>query len=172
MEQGYHRNTPVLVSRHTDTHGNAIDVIDFCPRFQRHGRSYRPVAFARVVRPVAGSPRIRVRLRPTCGWGRTCNQFIGGSNHLRYVMEGLTLRLTTTAPVGLIEQERAFRVERPLHFFLGPDESFSADVAATVDQMLDQTMRRMAAVGARPRHSAGMAGCGDPLRHHPEAVPA
>ncbi|MBU3079439.1 glycoside hydrolase family 15 protein [Sphingomonas quercus] len=140
IEQHYIRNTPVLVSRHSDAAGNAIEVIDFCPRFQRLGRSYRPVAFARIVRPVAGSPRIRVRLRPTCNWGRPCGQFVGGSNHIRYVTGDVTLRLTTTAAVGLIEAERVFRVERPLHFFLGPDEGFSGDVAATLDQMLAQTI--------------------------------
>ena len=35
--------------------------IDFCPRFERPGRMYRPVAFIRIVRPVAGAPRIRMR---------------------------------------------------------------------------------------------------------------
>lgn len=136
VEQRYLRNAPILVSRHTDAAGNAIEVTDFCPRFQRLGRVYRPVAFARIVKPVAGSPRIRVKLRPSCGWGKPCATRIGGSNHLRYMVEPMTLRLTTTAPVGMVEEERVFRVEKPLHFFLGPDESFSGDVAETVDDML------------------------------------
>ncbi|RDE04887.1 glycoside hydrolase family 15 protein [Sphingomonas aracearum] len=138
-EQHYLRNTPILVTRHTDAHGNAIEVIDFCPRFFRLGRMYRPVAFVRIVRPVAGSPRIRVKLRPTCGWGSGCDVRAGGSNHLRFPSTLMTLRLTTTAPVGLIEQERTFRVERPLHFFLGPDESFSTEVGSAVEEMLAAT---------------------------------
>src|SRR3546814_15552376 len=68
--QYYLRNTPILVTRHADASGDAIEVIDFCPRFSRHGRTYRPVAFARIVRPVSGSPRICVRLRPVRNWGR------------------------------------------------------------------------------------------------------
>ncbi|WP_109809582.1 glycoside hydrolase family 15 protein [Sphingosinithalassobacter portus] len=139
VEQRYLRNTPILISRHTDASGNAIEVIDFCPRFERMGRTYRPVAYARIVRPVAGSPRIRVRLRPTCHHGSSCQQRIGGSNHIRYSMDSMTLRLTTTAPVGMIEEERAFRVEKPLHFFLGPDESFAGNVAATIEDMLTNT---------------------------------
>ena len=55
-ELGYQRNTPILVSRHEDEAGNAIEVIDFCPYFRRQGRSYRPVAFARILRPLAGAP--------------------------------------------------------------------------------------------------------------------
>jgi GH15 family glucan-1,4-alpha-glucosidase len=48
--QSYLRNTPILVTRHEDADGSAIEVIDFCPRFQRVGRIYRPVAFIRIVR--------------------------------------------------------------------------------------------------------------------------
>lgn len=140
-EQRYVRNTPILVTRLTDSGGSAVDVIDFCPRLQRHGRTYRPVAYVRIVRPVSGSPRVRVRLRPTCGWGHRSHPKVGGSNHIRYATEDLTLRLTTTAPVGMIEGERAMRVERPLHFFLGPDESFAGDVPVTLDQMLADTAR-------------------------------
>lgn len=138
-EQHYLRNTPILVTRHRDAQGGAIEVIDFCPYFRRMGRSYRPVAYARVVRPLAGSPRIRVRLRPTCGWGGACGQSVGGSNHIRYRSGALTLRLTTTAPVGMLAEERPFRLEKPLHFFLGPDESFAGDIAGTLDAMLAET---------------------------------
>jgi GH15 family glucan-1,4-alpha-glucosidase len=138
--QSYLRNTPILVTRHEDVHGNAIEVIDFCPRFRRSGRMYRPVAFVRIVRPVAGSPRIRVRLRPAVQWGSTRPETTRGSNHIRYLLNDSVLRLSTTAPVGWIEEERLFRVERPLHFFLGPDESFSDDIAASLETMLDRTV--------------------------------
>ena len=137
--QSYQRNTAILVTRHEDAAGNAVEVIDFCPRFVRHGRTYRPIAYARIVRPVAGSPRIRVRLRVATGWGRRAAGTTSGSNHVRYLMDDLTLRLTTDAPVGHVTAEQCFRVERPLHFFLGPDESFTGDIGATVQQMLDNT---------------------------------
>jgi GH15 family glucan-1,4-alpha-glucosidase len=139
IEQAYLRNTPILVSRHADAEGNAIEVVDFCPYFRRQGRHYRPVAFARIVRPIAGSPRIRVRLRPSCGWGAACRQQVGGSNHIRYETEAIGLRLTTDAPVALVHEERAFRLERPLHFFLGPDESFAGDLAGSLAAMLAET---------------------------------
>jgi GH15 family glucan-1,4-alpha-glucosidase len=140
-EQEYIRNTPILITRHRDAAGNAIEVVDFCPRFARQGRTYRPVGYARIVRPIAGSPRVRVALRPTCTWGGGCRAQIGGSNHIRLVLDELPLRLTTTAPVAMVQQERPFRLERPLHFFLGPDESFQGDLASSVDQMLGDTTR-------------------------------
>jgi len=139
-EQHYLRNTPILVTRHMDAAGSAIEVIDFCPRFDRLGRTYRPVAFARIVRPLAGSPRIRVQLRPTRRWGESGVETTSGSNHIRYLLDETVLRLSTSAPVGLVEAQRAFRVERDLHFFLGPDESFSGNLPATVGQMLHDTV--------------------------------
>ena len=138
--QSYLRNTPILVTRHSDGNGNAIEVIDFSPRFRRSGRMYRPTAFVRIVRPVAGSPRIRIRLRPATGWGSALADRTRGSNHVRYLLEGGTVRLSTTAPVGWIEDERLFRVERPLHFFLGPDESFTDEIGDTLERMLDNTI--------------------------------
>jgi GH15 family glucan-1,4-alpha-glucosidase len=137
--QDYLRNTPILITRHADGAGNAIEVVDFCPRFFRSGRMYRPVAFVRIVRPVAGSPRIRVRVRPADRWGEQDPAHTRGSNHVRYLLDEMTLRLSTTAPIGRIEEERFFRVERPLHFFLGPDESFAGDIGDTIDTMLEHS---------------------------------
>jgi len=138
--QSYIRNTPILTTRHVDAAGNAIDVIDFCPRFKRHGRMFRPVAFARIVRPVAGSPRVRVRLRPARNWGAEGAHTTRGTNHIRYLLTHMTLRLSTSAPIGWVEDERLFRVEHPLHFFLGPDESFADDIVHSLDLMLDRTV--------------------------------
>jgi GH15 family glucan-1,4-alpha-glucosidase len=38
-----------------------------------------------------------------------------------------------------VAQELTFRLEHPLHFFLGPDESFSGEIPATLDEMLAAT---------------------------------
>jgi GH15 family glucan-1,4-alpha-glucosidase len=138
--QSYLRNTPVLVTRHVDERGNSIEVIDFCPRFKRSGRMYRPVAFARIVRPLSGSPRIRVRLRPARQWGASRAPTTRGSNHIRYQVDSSVLRLSTTAAIGWLEDERLFRVERPLYFFLGPDESFVGEIGSSLESMLDQTV--------------------------------
>jgi GH15 family glucan-1,4-alpha-glucosidase len=139
-EQHYVRNTPVLVTRHEDAAGNAVEITDFCPRFRRNERMYRPMAFVRIITPVAGAPRIRIRLRPSCDWAKADAGRTRGSNHIRYLLADGTLRLTTDASIGWIEDERLFRVERPLHFFLGPDESFTDDVAVATATMRDRTV--------------------------------
>ena len=138
-EQRYLRNTPILLTRLTDADGGAVDILDFCPRFSRSGRTYRPVAFVRIVRPVAGAPRLKVELNPATNWGSADAERTSGSNHIRYLLKPQPLRLTTDAPVGHILEGRSFRVEKSLHFFLGPDEPFSGNVGQTIESMLEQT---------------------------------
>ncbi|GLT01482.1 glucoamylase [Sphingobium jiangsuense] len=139
--QHYLRNTPVLVTTHADADGNELEVVDFCPRYTGEGRVYRPVAFARIVRPLKGSPRIRVRLRPSRNWGAEQAPHTRGSNHIRYLVDEMVLRLTTTAPVGWIVDERRFRVEGALYFFLGPDETFAGDPRISIEAMRDRTIK-------------------------------
>jgi GH15 family glucan-1,4-alpha-glucosidase len=97
--QSYLRNTPILVSRLTDKDGGIAEVYDFCPRFARNGRMYRPVAFIRIVRPIAGAPRVRMTLNPATAWGARDAERTSGSNHIRFLLEPQALRLTTDAPV-------------------------------------------------------------------------
>ncbi|MBP9229926.1 MAG: glycoside hydrolase family 15 protein [Phenylobacterium sp.] len=139
VRQHYVRNTPILVTEITDKSGAVVEITDFAPRYLQFGRVYRPMAFVRKVRPLSGTPRIRVRMRPMVNWGEAPAAITTGSNHLRYVGGEMTLRLTTEAPVSHIRDERLFRLEEPFSMFLGPDEGFDADVAATTERMLSET---------------------------------
>jgi hypothetical protein len=138
-EQSYWRNTPILTTRLTDSDGAVAEIFDFCPRFERSGRMYRPVAFARIVRPIRGAPRIRVALNPASGWGGRDSERTSGTNHIRYLVEPQPLRLTTDAPVGHLIEGRSFRLERNHHFFLGPDEPFVGHVGHSLATMLHET---------------------------------
>jgi GH15 family glucan-1,4-alpha-glucosidase len=139
VEQSYLRNTAILRTRLTDADGGIAEIYDFCPRFRKEGRMYRPVAFCRIVRPIAGAPRLRVALNPATNWGEKDAERTSGTNHIRYLLKPQPLRLTTDAPVGLILEGRAFRLERACHFFLGPDEPFSGHVGQTISAWLHQT---------------------------------
>ncbi len=137
--QAYLRNTPILRTEIRTAEGAAVEILDFCPRYRHLGRQYRPMAFVRLVRPLKGAPRIRIRLRPMVNYGERRCYTTSGSNHIRYVGEAATLRLTTDAPVSHILQERSFRLEKSLALFLGPDEAFDAEVGGTAERMLRET---------------------------------
>jgi GH15 family glucan-1,4-alpha-glucosidase len=139
VEQSYLRNTPILSTRLTDADGGTAEIYDFCPRFERSGRMYRPVAFCRIVRPIVGAPRVRVALNPATGWGSAEAERTSGTNHIRYLLKPQPLRLTTDGPVGQLLEGRPFRLERAHHFFLGPDEPFVGNVSHTLAAWLHQT---------------------------------
>ncbi|NQE61752.1 glycoside hydrolase family 15 protein [Caulobacter sp. RHG1] len=139
VRQGYLRNTPILRTEIADQDGARIEIIDFCPRYQQFGRTFRPTAYIRLIRPIVGVARVTLRLRPTADWGAKVAEHTSGSNHIRYRCADMTLRLTTNAPVSHILEERTFRLERPIAMFLGPDEGFDADVTQTCERMLRET---------------------------------
>lgn len=137
----YLRNTPILVTRLKDDRDAEIEIIDFCPRFEKSGRNYRPVAFCRIVRPLAGSPRIRINLTPTRNWGKRRPDWTHGTNHIRFLLSPQPMRLTSDAPVEKLLDGKPFRLERSMHFFLGPDEPFVGNVEQEIARMLHQTAR-------------------------------
>jgi GH15 family glucan-1,4-alpha-glucosidase len=140
VTQDYLRNTAVLRTEFTDSSGAAAEVLDFAPRFRLYDRGYRPAAFIRVIRPVSGAPRIRIRCRPTADWGKADAPATTGSNHIRYLGGTMTMRLTTNAPVSHVLDERLFRLEYPVALFLGPDEPFQGEVLSTANRMLSDTI--------------------------------
>jgi GH15 family glucan-1,4-alpha-glucosidase len=135
----YLRNTAVVVTVLTDRHGNAVRITDFAPRFQQFGRVFRPPQLFRIIEPVAGLPRITIRVRPTHGYGKPLARHSSGSNHIRWHNETTVLRLTTDAPLSLIESEAPFVVTRPLHLVFGPDEPFTGELATVAREFADRT---------------------------------
>ncbi len=120
--QSYLRNTAILETVGTDTNGSNIKIIDFAPRHEKFGRSFHPPILVRRIVPVSGRPRIRVRVRPTFGYGAHAPTVTTGSNHIRYVGSSVALRLTTDMPLSYITQETEFALDRPIHLYVGSDE--------------------------------------------------
>jgi len=138
-EQAYQRNTAILVTRMFDDDGNGIEITDFAPRFRVRGRRFRPMTLIRRVMPIAGSPRIRVRLRPRFDYGAKAPALTHGSNHIRYIGDKLTLRLTTNAPITYVLNETPFCLEEPISLVLGPDETLTGGVEETARDFQERT---------------------------------
>lgn len=138
-EQSYRRNSAVLVTRLYDKHGGAIEITDFVPRFKRFGRLFRPTMIVRNLRPLSGTPRIRIKLRPSYDFGQQRAYTTRGSNHIRFVMPNMTLRLTTDAPITYVMDEVPFLLEAPICLILGPDESLTNAAAEVTREFLENT---------------------------------
>jgi len=138
--QAYDPGTAVLrTCLHSDS-GDAIEVTDFAPRFYQHDRMFRPAQLVRRIRPLSGSPRVRVTVRPRGDWGASAPVVTRGSNHLRYVLPGVTLRLTTNVAPTYLAEGTLFSLHGPVSLLLGPDETLSDAVENTARHFEEQTL--------------------------------
>jgi GH15 family glucan-1,4-alpha-glucosidase len=139
-EQRYLPHTPVLVTRLFDSTGGAIEITDFAPRFRQFGRLFCPSQLVRTVRPLAGSPQLRVLLRPAGDYGRTRPQRTWGSNHVRYVGAEQAFRVTTDSSVTALLEETPFVLRDAFSLVMGPDETLQGSVAEVARRFLELTV--------------------------------
>ncbi|WP_374656384.1 glycoside hydrolase family 15 protein [Dongia sp.] len=137
--QAYQRNTAILETVFTDSHGSSARVIDFSPRFIRFGRFFCPPMLIRRIEPLSGRCRVTVRFRPSFDYGATEPRKIVGSNHLRFAAGDNTLRITTDMPVSYLANEVEFLLDRPINLIVGGDEPIPEAPQALVGEFLDQT---------------------------------
>ena len=134
----YDRNTAIVTTILTADDGAQVRIIDFAPRLRNFERLLRPPQLMRIIEPIAGLPRVTIRVRPTQFYGNPMKKRVAGSSHLTYGEPAL-VRLTTDAPLSYIQQETPFALIRPLHLVFGPDEPFTGDIAATVRDFCQRT---------------------------------
>jgi GH15 family glucan-1,4-alpha-glucosidase len=138
-KSSYLRNTAIVVTELEDNHGGRIRITDFAPRFHRFERIFRPPQIIRRIEPLAGLPRIQIRVRPTHAYGRPTTGHSIGSNHIRYRGGGEVLRLSTDAPLSYISQETVFPLTRPLALVFGPDEPLESAIEQTAHEFESYT---------------------------------
>lgn len=140
VEQRYVRNSAVLCTRLHDRNGGAIEITDFAPRYRQYGRMFAPMMLVRQIVPLSGNPRIRIRFRPARGYGREPMPMKRGSNHITYEGDGVTLRLTSNAPITAVLEETEFFLDAPVTVLIGPDETVSQGVVELGRHMLEETI--------------------------------
>lgn len=139
FSQSYINNT-ALVRTVIEGRSGAIEIIDFAPRFiWMGGRRFRPQTLVRRVRPLRGSPRIKIKVKPRYEYGKTAPLAAYGSNHIRYISSGVSLRLTTDAPIDYIAGETAFILDDQINLIFGPDETLTSGVAETARDFEERT---------------------------------
>jgi GH15 family glucan-1,4-alpha-glucosidase len=137
--QKYLPNTNVLETRF-DTPDGSFRVIDFAPRFVQFDRSFRPTKIIRIVEPLGGTPRLRVRCRPVLGWSRKPPAVDEGSHHVSYLGYDRELRLTTDAPLSYLHGE-PFALTNKLHFVLAWGAPVEEALEALCARFLRETIK-------------------------------
>ncbi len=135
----YLENTNVLRTVFAGPTGS-FELIDFAPRFFQYDRAFKPSMLVRILRPLAGDPRVRVRCRPTWDYGREQVSSWRASNHIEYTGLPAPLRLTTNVPLSYVEDERSFLLERDHHIVLTWGQPLEAGLEETAERFLERTL--------------------------------
>ena len=137
--QVYERNTAIVETTLTDSQGAVVAITDFSPRFRQYDRTFRPAMLVRIVRRLAGRPRLRMILAPAENYGERARPSIAGSHHIRFAGRDHDLRLTTNASIAMIREQRVFVLEDTQAFIFGPDETVHESVTLLSQRLLDAT---------------------------------
>jgi GH15 family glucan-1,4-alpha-glucosidase len=137
--QRYLPNTNVLATEFDDADG-AFRVLDFAPRFEQHQRAFHPTQLFRVVEPLRGTPRLRVRCEPVLGWSGQRAPSTSGSNHLRFEGFASQLRLTTDVPLSYLGGQ-PFALTSRRHLALTWGAPIEEPLQPLADRFLAETVR-------------------------------
>ena len=137
--QRYLPNTAIVETILHDVHGNALRIIDVCPRFKLYGRIFRPLMLVRRLEPLTGLPRIKIALRPGFTYGEHHPRPTMGSNHLNYAGPEFSLRVTTDLPLTHIVHESHFTLSRHGTMVLSADEPLNQAPETLFAQMFNET---------------------------------
>ena len=137
--QAYLDNTNVLETTF-ETDGGALRLIDFAPRFELYDRTFRPTQMVRIVEPIQGTPRIRVRCEPKVGWSRRPAIPLAGSHHVRFDGFPSQLRLTTDIPISYLSGQ-PFALTDRRHLVLTWGAPVEEPLAGLCERFLNETLR-------------------------------
>jgi GH15 family glucan-1,4-alpha-glucosidase len=139
VHQEYVANTNVLRTVFRGP-GGEFELYDFAPRFQLYQRFFKPSMLVRIMRPLSGEPRARVRCRPTYEYGLVEAGSWRASNHIEYTGFPTPVRLTTNVPLTYVEDERPFLLEDDRHLVLTWGEPLEAGLEETAERFLERTL--------------------------------
>ena len=140
VRQVYQRNSAILQTRMEDSAGNLIDIIDFAPRFYRHGRMFAPAMLVRIIKRVSGRPRIGVRMRPALNYGADRASVRSGAHHTTYYGGAQSMRVTTDAAVTALTEEKLFFLHDSVTLLMGPDETVDGTPSEIGRSFYESTM--------------------------------
>lgn len=137
--QAYVENTNVLETRF-DTQSGSFRIIDFAPRYWLYERCFRPTKLFRIVEPIHGTPRIRVRCTPRLGFSRGVPSETHGSHHIRYHGYSSQLRLTTDVPLSYLNEQTFVLTERK-HLVLSWGDPVEEPLSPLCERLLRGTVK-------------------------------
>ncbi|MGJ8696512.1 MAG: glycoside hydrolase family 15 protein [Verrucomicrobiaceae bacterium] len=152
IHQGYDAETAIFISRFESPDG-VFEVIDFMPRYHLSPSqySYENVApdIIRILRPVSGKPRIRIRYQPQLEYARfPTTTFSDGQERLKSTTSGTgpngkpvyeSLYLYSNLDNSDILESHEFTLEEPSFFLMSYHDKITPPNLDSIELMLQRT---------------------------------
>ena len=155
-EQRYSANTNVLETYFENSDGEQFVVFDFCPRFRLgSGKIFHPAEMVRVIRPLSGSPKVRMILNPRFAYGKRVPEVESKEGEIIFQSEEEKVFLGTTASTKAVLESTPFTLSEEHGFILTHGQSLNAPVLDTAHNYLERTTaywRRWVKHGRIPSH--------------------
>jgi GH15 family glucan-1,4-alpha-glucosidase len=135
----YLPNTNVLATAFQDE-GGAWEVVDFAPRIPEGLGVRVPMEIVRLVRPLAGSPRLRVDFDPRPDYARVEPRLRETTAGIEVLGGTVPLHLSTNLPCPYVLSRREFVLNRPVYFVLTYGRRETPPSLATVLNELELTV--------------------------------
>jgi GH15 family glucan-1,4-alpha-glucosidase len=136
----YVRNTNVLRTEIVMSDGR-LEIFDFAPRLVRGLKVEAPIEVCRLIRPLSGTPRIRVNFDPRPDYGRAPVEIVASGQGLEIVGGPTRLHLSTNVPVPYVQDGSAIRIDRPTFFSLSSGKPPSISSSPDAETTLEETIR-------------------------------
>jgi GH15 family glucan-1,4-alpha-glucosidase len=137
IEQEYLPNSPILVTRLHDHAGNAVEITDFCPRYETGNELFCPPLVVRQLRALAGRPSVRVRLSPASNYGCAQRHASAEGDRVTYSGEP-SLCLAANVPIEPIVDAIPFFIQDTIWLAFG-ERNATAAALKEMPGMLDST---------------------------------
>jgi GH15 family glucan-1,4-alpha-glucosidase len=137
---GYVRNTNVIRTEIVTADGR-LEIFDFAPRLAQGLKIDAPVEICRLVRPLEGTPRLRVHFDPRPDYARADIEVVVGGQGLEVVGGPTRLYLASNVPAPYILEGAAIRIDRPTFFSLSAGKPSTIGSSPDAETALEQTIR-------------------------------
>jgi len=136
----YVRNTNVLRTEVVTEHGRC-EIFDFAPRIPAGLSIDAPAEIHRLIRPIDGAPRLRVRFDPRPDYARRSPVIAPDAQGIEINGGSLRAFLRTNVPPAYFDSGQPVRVDRPLFFVLSAGRPTVYDSSASVANALEVTIK-------------------------------
>jgi GH15 family glucan-1,4-alpha-glucosidase len=135
----YLPNTNVLSTRF-EQNGDVWEVIDFAPRIPEGLDVHVPIEVVRVIRPIAGHPKLRIDFDPRPDYARSRGELRETTHGIEVLGAQAPLHLVTNLPCPYVLSRREFLLTRPVHLVLTYGRRDAPATEASVHHELELTI--------------------------------